>query len=130
MILRAIGLGFLAWLIATAAFRFAGHYFFVPDDVWLLAVFAAAAPLMLAFTWGALKLLKVERGDEAEGAIGLALPGMLLDVYAVGEFQTVFPNLDPMLAQSFGALMLLGYAVIILTGVMMTKLQPADERIG
>lgn len=128
MIVRAMGLGFLLWLVATAAFRFAGEYFFVPGGA-LLVLFVAAVPLMLLLGWALIRLLRVERGDEAEAAVGLALPGMLLDVYAVGEFQQVFPNLDPMLAQSFGALMLLSYATIILTGVLMTKLRPADERV-
>lgn len=127
MILRATALGFLLWLIGTAAFRFAADTFFQLDQ--LTPLYAATAPAMALITFCLLKLLRVSRGDEAEGAIGLAAPGILLDVYAMAHFTQVFPNIDPLLAPDFGALLLLAYGAMLVTGVLMTRLSPADERI-
>ncbi len=130
MILRAAGVGFLLWLAFTAAFRFAGQYFFIPDETLMLALFIATPLLMAALTFLLLRLLREARGDEAEAAIGLAFPGMFLDVFVTREFPSVFPNLDPALDGAFGALLLLAYGAVVLTGLMSTRLAPQDERIG
>lgn len=129
MIVRAMGLGFVLWLIAAAAFRFGGQYFFTPDETPRLILFVATPVVSGIATFICLKLLKEARGDEAEAAVGLAIPGMLLDAFSVHEFPTVFPNLDPTLDGTFGALMLLAYASVLFVGLSMTKLAPQDERI-
>jgi hypothetical protein len=129
MIVRAMGLGFVLWLIATAIFRFAGQYFFLPDETPRMILFVAT-PFIVGFvTFASLKLLKEARGDEAEAALGLAIPGMVLDAFVVHEFQQIFPNLDPALDSAFGALMLLAYGTVLFVGLSMTKLAPQDERV-
>jgi len=129
MILRAAAVGFLVWLIATAAFRFAGQYFFVPDEGPRFILFVAAPFAMVLLTLVLLRLLREARGDEAEAAVALAFPGMLLDAFVVHEFSRVFPNLDPTLDSAFGALMLLSYGAVIVTGLMTTRLAPRDELV-
>lgn len=129
MILKAAAIGFVLWLAATLAFRFFGQHFFYPDDQAQMILFGAAVPAVAVLTWLCLRLLGEDQSDRAEAAIALAFPGMLLDVYVTANFQSVFPNLDPMLGQSFGALMLLAYATIIVTGLFFTRLAPKDERI-
>jgi hypothetical protein len=129
MIMRAMGLGFVLWLIATAIFRFAGQMFFLPDETPRMILFIATPIVVGLVTVLALKLLKEARGDEAEAAVGLALPGMLLDTFIVHEFAQVFPNLDPALDSIFGALMLLAYATVLFVGLSMTTLAPQDERV-
>jgi hypothetical protein len=129
MIIRAMGLGFVVWLIATIVFRFAGHLFFVPAETPRLIVFAATPVVVGLVTFLALKLLKEARGDEAEAAVGVALPGILLDAFVVHEFPTILPNLDPTLDGAFGALMLLAYGTVLFVGLSMTKLAPQDERV-
>jgi hypothetical protein len=129
MILRAMGLGFVIWLIATAIFRFAGQMFFLPDETPRLILFMATPVVVALITVLALRLLKEARGDEAEAAVGLALPGMLLDAFVTHEFAQVFPNLDPALDSTFGALMLLAYGTVLFVGLSMTKLAPQDERV-
>jgi hypothetical protein len=129
MIMRAMGLGFVLWLIATAVFRFAGQMFFLPDETPRMILFIATPIVVGLVTVLALKLLKEARGDEAEAAVGLALPGMLLDTFIVHEFAQVFPNLDPALDSIFGALMLLAYATVLFVGLSMTTLAPQDERV-
>jgi len=129
MILRAAAVGFLIWLIATAAFRFFGQYFFVPDEGPRFILFVSAPFLMVILTLILLRLLREARGDEAEAAVALAFPGMLLDAFVVHEFSRVFPNLDPTLDSAFGALMLLSYGTVVLTGLMTTRLAPRDELV-
>lgn len=127
MILRAMALGFALWLAATLALRFAGAGLFAAEPGPLAFLGAAGLGAFAAFVL--IKVLRVAPGDEAEAGIGLAAPGMLLDVYAVAEFQTVFPNLDPLAGQGFAALALLAYAALIVTAMTMTRLAPADERL-
>ena len=104
MIMRAMGLGFVLWLVVGAAFRFGAAFV-------------------------CLKLLKEARGDEGEAAIGVALPGLLLNGLLTHEFPRAFPNIDPTLDATFGAWCLLFAASILFMGLSMTKLAPLDERI-
>lgn len=129
MILRAMGLGFLLWLALIAAFRFIGQYVFNPDETTRLALFLAAPIVGALLTFVLLKLLREARGDEAEAAIGLAFPGMLLDVFVFHEFPRALPNIDPTLDGTFAALAILFNAAIIFTGLCMTRLAPKDERV-
>jgi hypothetical protein len=129
MILRATGLGFLLWLALVAAFRFVGQYVFNPDESTRLILFAAAPIVGALVTFILLKLLHEARGDEAEAAIGIAFPGMLLDVFVFHEFPRALPNIDPTLDGTFAALAILFNAAIIFTGLCMTRLAPQDERV-
>lgn len=127
MIVRASLLGFLAWLLATVAFRTLGDSFFYPGSE--IPLFVGGPLGAGALTWAAMKLLGVRPGDQAEAAIALAMPGMFLDAYATHEFATVYPNLDPTLDGVFGALMLVVHGAIVFAGLMFTRLQPEDERL-
>ena len=129
MILRAMGLGFVLWLANAALFRFAGQYFFLPDETLRMATFAAAPVLGLAIGFVFLKVLKEARGDEGEAAISIAMPSMLLNAFMAHEFSQVFPNLDPTLDSTYGALALLYAAALCFIGLLMTRLAPQDERL-
>jgi hypothetical protein len=129
MIIRAMGLGFLLWLAVAAVFRFAGQYFFIPDETPRMLAFIAAPIVAVVVTFVFLKMLKEARGDEGEAAIGLALPGMLLNAFLCYQFNTAFPAIDPALASAFGAWTLLFSASILFMGLVMTQLAPQDERL-
>ena len=129
MIVRAAILGLLAWFAATLSFRLYGQIFFAPDPGGHLTLFIAAPIVAIGLTWVAMKLLRVQPGDEGEAAVAIALPGMVLDAYAVSEFATVYPNLDPTLDGTFGALMLVAHAAILFAGLLFTQLAPQDERL-
>lgn len=129
MILKAAAVGLILWAAATALFRFAGHFFFVPDGAILMLVFSLTVPLVAALTFVILMWLGEDPSDRAETAIALAMPGMLIDVWIVDNYDIVFPNLDPLLGQTFGALMLLAYAVMIVTGLFLTRMAPKDEQL-
>jgi hypothetical protein len=129
MVLRAALLGLLMWLLATAAFRFAGHVFYDAGTIGPTVIFYAAAPVMIGVAWLVVRLLRVTRGDEGEACVALAFPGMLLDAFVVPSFGVAFPNLDPTLDGEFGGTMLIAYAAIIFTGLLLTRLSPQDERL-
>lgn len=127
MIIRAMGLGFVLWLASMVLFWFAGDMFFKPGNE--LPVFILAPIIASILTFFCLKLLREARGDEAEAAIGLALPGMLLDSVVVHEFDIVLRNMSPSMETPFAALMLLAYGSVLFVGLSMTKLAPQDERV-
>jgi len=127
MIVRAIGLGFLLWLAVAAAFRFGGHYFFLPDE--RMIAFLSAPLLGVAAAWLILRVLREAPGDEGEAAIGVALPTLFLNGFATHEFATAFPNIDQTLDATFGAWTLLFVGSILFMGLSMTKLAPEDERV-
>lgn len=129
MILRAMGLGFVLWLLIAVLFRFAGQMFFMPDEGPRLIAFLSAPVAGVVAAFVLLKLLREAPGDEGEASIGVALPGMFLNGFAAHEFPRAFPNLDPTLDATFGAWSLLFAASILFMGLAMTKLAPKDERI-
>lgn len=129
MIMRAMGLGFLLWLANFAIFRFLGQEFFLPGVAPPLLLMAAVAVIGIVVTFVALKLLGEARGDEAEAAISVALPSMLLNALLVHEFAMIFPNLDAALDGVYGAMAMIYASAMSLTGLMMTQLSPQDERV-
>lgn len=129
MILRAMGWGFVLWLLTAGVFRFAGQYFFLPDETPRLIAFLSAPVIGVLAALVLLRMLKEARGDEGEAAIGVALPNLLLNGLLTHEFPTAFPNLDPTLDATFGAWSLVFGASILFVGLFMTKLAPQDERV-
>jgi hypothetical protein len=129
MIIRAMGLGFLLWLVNAAIFRFAGQYFFYPG---LATTYAAAAVTILAgviVTFLLLRVLKEAPGDEGEAALSVAFPSLLLNALLTYNFANTFPNLDPALDGVYGGLAMLYAASMSFTGLVMTRLAPEDERL-
>jgi hypothetical protein len=129
MIIRAAGLGILLWLAIAVAMRFLGQRYFMPGEAYFLGMAAALFVAMPIVTFAGIRFLKAQRGDEAEAAIAMAFPGMLLNTFVVREFTTLFPDIDFTLDSTFAALMLFAYAVMIFTGLMMTRIAPQDERL-
>jgi hypothetical protein len=128
MILRAMGLGFLLWLAETLGLRFGGEYFF-DKFAPTMAAFGVnvGASALIAFLL--LRVLREAHGDEAEAAIGLAFPGLLLNAFIIYQYTRVFPDLDPALDYVFGAHMLITAATIVFTGLFFTRLAGQDERL-
>lgn len=129
MIMRAMGLGFVLWLVIAAVFRFYGQEFFIPDEMPRLIAFISAPVIGAAAAFVFLKLLREIPGDEGEAAIGVALPVLFLNGFLTHEFPTAFPNLDETLDATFGAWSLLFAGSILFMGLSMTKLAPRDERV-
>ena len=129
MILRAMGMGFLLWLVNAAVFRFAGQSFFYPDAAVTYAAIAITILAGVIITFVLLRILKEAPGDEGEAALSLAFPSLLLNALLTYNFVTIFPNLDPALDGVYGGLAMLYAASMSFTGLMMTRLAPQDERV-
>lgn len=129
MIVRGMLLGFFLWLANAAIFRFAGQYFFYPGVAPPYLLLVAVAVIGALMTYVLLKLLKEAPGDEGEAALSISLPSLLLNALLVYGFADIFPNLDGALDGVYGALAMVYAASQGLTGLMMTRLAPEDERI-
>ncbi len=129
MILRAMGLGFVLWLVNAAIFRFAGQMFFNPGVAPPFALFGVVILIGAILTFLGVKLLGVARGDECEAAVALAFPSLLLNALLTHEFAMIFPNLDAGLDGVYGGLAMIYAAVMVFTGLFMTRLAPQDERV-
>jgi hypothetical protein len=129
MILRASIIGFIVWLAITLIFRFTGQSFFHPGEAGLYLLFGASPLVMAVLTVLVLRVLGEAKIDRAEAAIAFALPGMLLDVYAMNAFPDVFPNLDASLDGAFAAMKFLGYGAILIIGLVTSRIAPSDERL-
>lgn len=129
MIVRAIGLGFFLWLAAALVLRFYGQHMLTPEEGPRLILFLVTPFVAGLAATVFLRLLKEAHGDEAEAAVGLALPGMLLTAFVTHEFASVFPNIDPTLDGVFAAIMMLAFSTILFVGLSLTKLAAQDERI-
>ncbi len=108
--------GFLVWLGATLALRFYGQSFFVNDDIQMTIIALVAAPVLWGFMVLYVTVLRVLPENRALVAIAFCLPGMVLDAAVTSHFSIVFPNLEPTLDKTFGALMLWGYAWLLFGG--------------
>src|SRR5690242_19350461 len=129
MILRAMGLGFVLWMVNAALFRFEGENFFTPSTSPPSLLFACTALLGALIMLLLLKLLREARGDEGEAAIALAFPSLLLNAVLCYNFPVVFPNLDGTLDGVYGALAMVYGAATVFMGLMLTRLAPQDERV-
>lgn len=112
-------IGLICWTAATLAIRFVGQFILTANNEYktIFVALLLAVPLVLPMLW----LYRRENlPDEARlrAAVSFAVPGMLLDALTTLFFSSVFPNMSPAVGKDFGALMLWGYAVIILTGII------------
>lgn len=113
-----IGYGIAAWLVVTIALRFVGQYILTADggaERTLLIGVLLTPPLALLI-YPAYRWKKLNAAQQQLAAICFAVPGQILDAFSTLFFTNFFPNMSPAGANHFGALMLWGYSVIILTG--------------
>jgi Family of unknown function (DUF5367) len=111
--------GVLIWFLATVVLRLWGHTFFIVENplsmggVFLLVLIGLPVFTHQLFQWK--KVLPHQRRD---AAICLVIPGMLLDVPTTYFFAQVYPNMLPSADGAFGAWLLWGYALVLITGLM------------
>lgn len=111
--------GFVAWFAATVGLRLGGQYVFDPGaPLVVAAVYVGTVPGMTALALVLFRWQGVRGAARTQAAVALVLPGMLLDVFAVAWFGTVFPNMAPGAANYFGGQILLAYGSVLLTGLL------------
>ncbi|MBD2773931.1 DUF5367 domain-containing protein [Iningainema tapete] len=115
-------LSFLIWLIATLILRLWGHTFFIPSNSLLMSLnFLWSLSFWPLIVYGIFRWQKVQPQQRRDVAICLAIPGMLLDVLTTYFFAQVFPNMSPWADGPYGAWLLWGYAILLLTGVITSQ---------
>lgn len=110
---------FLVWLVATVIMRLWGHRFFIPENNLSMGssfLFSLLFLPLLAYTL--FRWQQVQPHQRRDAAICLAIPGMLLDTVATYFFAQVFPNVSPAADGAFGAWLLWGYALVLITGLI------------
>ena len=116
---RLVGWGLFVWLVVLLAVRRVGHVLLDPANPLLVAgFFAATVPLMALVTYPVYRVLGIPRGDRPVAAIVLSLPGMALDVGVVLGAGVALPAMETASVVTFGAILLFGYAVVLLTGIV------------
>ncbi|HEY9697450.1 MAG TPA: DUF5367 domain-containing protein [Trichocoleus sp.] len=113
------GMSFLIWLTATVVLRLWGHIFFIPDSpLSMVSSFLFSVTCLPLLVYAILQWKKVLPSQRLEAAVCLAIPGMLLDVVTTYFFTQAFPNVLPTADGAFGAWLLWGYAIVLLTGLI------------
>lgn len=113
------GMSFLIWLSATLVLRLWGHTFFIPDNNWsMVSSFLFSLTCLPLLVYAISRWKQVPPHQRIEAAVCLAIPGMLLDVVTTYFFTQAFPNVLPTADGVFGAWLLWGYAIVLLTGLI------------
>ncbi|VEP13959.1 conserved membrane hypothetical protein [Hyella patelloides LEGE 07179] len=106
-------LGVFIWAIATIVYRLVGSYFFEGSSFayWLNVI--ATGIVFSAVSLGLMKWQHIEAKDWLQGAICLALPGMLGEIPILSSFSQIMSNMQPETAGRYGAFLFGGYGLLI-----------------
>lgn len=109
--------GLVVWFAVAVAIRLAGHALLSPSNPPVVfGFFVSVVPLMALVTYPIYRWFAVPPATRSAAAALMSLPGMFLDVLLVLFAETVFPEMEPGAVVNFGAILLFGYAVVLLTG--------------
>jgi Family of unknown function (DUF5367) len=106
-------LGFLVWAAGTLVYRMAGSYFFESSDTgyWLNVIVTGV--LYAAVSLGMMKWRGIKQKDWLQGAICIALPGMLGEIPILAGFSELMSNMQPETAGRYAAFLFGGYSSLI-----------------
>ncbi|MDM1046441.1 DUF5367 domain-containing protein [Myroides sp. 1354] len=118
-ILPVLFIGFLVWLIATLAFRFAGQFFFITESpIILTLLYFILIPSMVFLSLFTFQKFNLSGFEKTAAGILLVLPGMIIDTFAIQFFEAIFPNMPSSRAASFGSWLMWAYTIVILTALI------------
>jgi hypothetical protein len=121
--------GLAVWLVVAIAARLVGHVLLSPANPGLVAaIFVSTIPLMAAVTYPVYRWFEIPHALRGSAAALLSTPGLFLDVLLVGFAETVLPAMTQGAVVNFGALLLFGYAVVLLTGFVPVTGERSRER--
>jgi hypothetical protein len=123
MIVRWMAVGFALWIGIALAFRFVGETVFTTGAGGVSWLFMTMPVALLVITFLFLKILRVAPTDRAEAASIMAVPGLLVGIYEINSFTSLFPNLDTSLGAEFASLMFACYAAVIIAGIVSSRLE-------
>lgn len=109
--------GLAVWFGVAVLVRLTGHVLLSPENpVVVIGFFGATVPLMAAVTYPVYRRLELGTRTRPRAAVVMSLPGMVLDVGLLIGAPVVFPRMATAAVVNFGAILLFGYAVVLLTG--------------
>lgn len=119
--------GFLVWFVATLAFRYAGHLFFLTDKpLVLLGLYLGVVPVLGLLTLWVFKKYRLSGLERVNSAVLMAIPGMVLDTLCIEWFEVVFPTLASEVGLTFSSWLLWVYAVVLIWGSLETAPKPSN----
>ena len=106
-------LGFVIWAVGTLVYRMTGAYFFEGSsaEYWLNVIVTGI--LSSAISLGLMKWQRIEQKDWLQGAICIALPGMLGEIPILSSFSELMSNMQPETAGRYAAFLFGGYGSLI-----------------
>lgn len=112
-----IGWGLGVWLAVAILIRFLGHVLLAPETpIVVFGFFMAVIPMMALVTYPVYRWFSVAHENRPTAAAMMSIPGLFLDVTLVLGAETLFPRMSPGAVINFGAILLFGYAIVLLTG--------------
>ena len=108
-----ISLGFVIWVAATSVYRMTGSSFFEGSAAgyWLNVIFTGV--LYAAVSLGLMKWRKIKQKDWLQGAICIAVPGMLGEIPILAGFSELMSNMQPETAGRYAAFLFGGYSTLL-----------------
>jgi len=108
-----ISLGFVIWAAGTSVYRMTGSSFFEGSAAgyWLNVIFTGI--LYAVVSLGLMKWRKIKQEDWLQGAICIALPGMLGEIPILAGFSELMSNMQPETAGRYAAFLFGGYSTLI-----------------
>ncbi len=115
-------IGFVIWVAGTLLYRMVGSYLFERSatEYWLNVI--GTEILFAAVAIGLMKWWRIESVHWLQGAICIALPGMLGEIPILASFSELMSNMQPETAGRYAAFLFSGYASLIgFAWIMSTK---------
>ncbi len=115
-----IVLGLVIWAAGTWVYRLTGSSFFEGSATgyWLNVGFTSILCTVLFL--GVMKWRKIKQKDWLQGAICIALPGMLGEIPILASFSELMSNMQPETAGRYAALLFGCYSTVIGTAWFMS----------
>lgn len=111
--LSLVLVGFGIWAAATLAYRQVGSVFFERSvmEYWLNV--ASTGGLYTLVFVGLMRWRRIETKDWLQGAICIALPGMLGEIPILAGFAGLMSNMHPETAGRYAAFLFSGYSILL-----------------
>lgn len=109
--------GITVAVVETVAFRLIGQILLNPaNGIVLAGLFIATIPAMALLTYPVYRWRGVTGAERQAASVLYLLPQIVVTVVALVDFGVIYPNMVPGAARYFGAIILLGSAVVLITG--------------
>ncbi|MBE9157067.1 DUF5367 domain-containing protein [Nodosilinea sp. LEGE 06152] len=123
--------GFGIWAAATMAYRQVGSIFFERSvmEYWLNV--ASTGGLYTLVFVGLMRWRRIEPKDWLQGAVCIALPGMLGEIPILAGFADLMSNMHPETAGRYAAFLFSGYSILLgFAWFMATKAVRQPSKVG